>query len=379
MNGLPFAQRGAPVLPASMAEALALVRRGELQRASSLLMKGLQGGAERAEPASGPHTAAARFRRRDIEDVDDIRATSTAPVWPRAPAHTQGRARFSSVAFRHGGADHPFHLYVPASAAPPAGRAVILMLHGCTQDAQDFAQGTRMNAQAERTGALVLYPTQQRAANHNGCWNWFRPEDQRAGAGEPALLLAMLGHVMATEAVDPRRAYVAGLSAGGAMAAVLAREYPEVFAAVGVHSGLAAGAAHNMMGALSAMRSGAKGDAPGTQGGGDPAVPLIVFHGDRDTTVHPRNGEQLLGAAAPRGMTETQSGHSGDGQRYTRTLVRSSDTKTIQAEHWLLHGAGHAWSGGDARGSHASATGVNASQEMLRFFMERPRVDKSSL
>ena len=240
MNGLPFAQRGAPVLPASMAEALALVRRGELQRASSLLMKGLHGGAERAEPASGPHTAAARFSRSDIEDVDDIRATSTAQVWPRAPAHTQGRARFSSVAFRHGGADHPFHLYVPASAAPPAGRAVILMLHGCTQDAQDFAQGTRMNAQAERTGALVLYPTQQRAANHNGCWNWFRPEDQRAGAGEPALLLAMLGHVMATEAVDPRRAYVAGLSAGGAMAAVLAREYPEVFAAVGVHSGLAA-------------------------------------------------------------------------------------------------------------------------------------------
>lgn len=375
MNGLPFAQPGAPGLPASMAEALALVRRGDLQRASSLLMKGLHGG---AEPTGSPHTAAARFSRSDIEDVDDIRATPTEQVWPRATAHTEERSRFAAVAFRHGGAEHPFHLYVPANAAPPAGRAVILMLHGCTQDAQDFAQGTRMNAEAQQTGALVLYPTQQHAANHNGCWNWFRPEDQRAGVGEPALLLAMLRHVMATEAVDPRRAYVAGLSAGGAMAAVLAREYPEVFAAVGVHSGLAAGAAHNMMGALSAMKSGAKGDAPGRHGG-DPAVPLIVFHGDRDTTVHPRNGEQLLGAAAPRGMTETQSGHSGDGQRYTRTIVRSSDTTTVQAEHWLLHGAGHAWSGGDARGSHASATGVNASQEMLRFFMEHPRVDKSSL
>ena len=248
------------------------------------------------------------------------------------------------------------------------------MLHGCTQEAQDFARGTRMNVEAERAGALVLYPTQPRAANQNGCWNWFRPEDQRAGGGEPALLLAMVRQVTATQAVDPRRVYVAGLSAGGAMAALLAREFPQVFAAAGVHSGLAAGAAHNMMGALSAMKSGAKGYQPGGHGA-QRAVPHIVFHGDRDATVHPRNGEQLLSAAAPHGKAETASGTSRDGQRYTRTIVRAADAGEVQAEHWLLHGAGHAWSGGDARGSHTSAAGVNASQEMLRFFMEHPHAE----
>lgn len=387
MSGLPFALPNKPTLRASMAEALALVRSGELQRATSLLMGGLRGSAEPAssgdgssQPTAGVRTreSAARFAHEDVVDVEDVRATpkTRAAASPRpSPRTGGGQGHFNLVAFQHSGAEHPFHLYVPASAAPPAGRALILMLHGCTQDAQDFARGTHMNAAAEGVGALVLYPTQPRAANHNGCWNWFRPEDQRADAGEPALLLAMVRQVMATENVDPRRVYVAGLSAGGAMAALLAREYPQVFAAAGVHSGLAAGAAQNVMGALSAMKSGAKGYEPNARAGGQ-AVPIIVFHGDRDTTVHPRNGEQLLRGAAPHAKPETATGQSGDGQRYTRTLVRASGAEAVQAEHWLLHGAGHAWSGGDARGSHASASGVNASQEMLRFFMEHPLVEQ---
>ena len=391
MNPIPLhpAMPGDPTgLHASMAEALALVQRGDLQRASSLLMQGLQGGALRTGADSrkaGPvppaqSHGAARFAHADnTTDVQDVRAKfkAGAPERPRsasaaAPA-TPDQGSLAAVAFQHGGSAHPFHLYVPASAAPSTGRPLILMLHGCTQDAQDFARGTRMNAAAEGAGALVLYPTQPRAANHNGCWNWFRPEDQHAGAGEPALLLAMVRQVMATQAVDPRRVYVAGLSAGGAMAAVLAREYPQVFAAAGVHSGLAAGAAHNMMGALSAMNSGAKGyEAGAGHAPHVPQVPLIVFHGDRDTTVHPRNGEQLLHAAAPHTQAQTETGRSVDGQRYTRTTLSAPGVAPVQAEHWLLHGAGHAWSGGDTRGSHASAGGVNASQEMLRFFLEHP-------
>ena len=382
MSGIPFSLPHNPEQRGFMAEALALVRGGELQRASKLLMEGLQGTANQANTtgcsnpiASGAtlRESSARFARSDIDDVQHVRTSSDANAGfsQRSSPSIDGQGRFDRVGFRHLGAEHPLHVYAPASAAAPAGRPLLLMLHGCTQEAQDFARGTRMNTAAESAGALVLYPTQQRAANHNGCWNWFRPEDQHADAGEPALLLAMVRQVMATEAVDPRRVYVAGLSAGGAMAALLAREYPQVFAAAGVHSGLAAGAAHNMMGALSAMKSGAKGYQPGAHSV-DRAMPLIVFHGDRDKTVHPRNGEQLLSTAAPHGRAETQSGRSGDGQRYTRTIVRSASAETVQAEHWLLHGAGHAWSGGDARGSHTSATGVNASHEMLRFFMEHP-------
>jgi poly(hydroxyalkanoate) depolymerase family esterase len=233
-----------------------------------------------------------------------------------------------------------------------------------------------MNATAEAAGALVLYPTQTQSANANGCWNWFRPEDQQAGAGEPALLLAMVQHAVAAHAVDAKRVYVAGLSAGGAMAAVLAQQHPEVFAAVGVHSGLPAGAAHNMMGALSAMKSGAKGWCAPSQKRGARVAPLIVMHGDADTTVHQRNAAQLLEGAAAGIATSVQTqeqGASSDGRRYTRTcVVDPAAPGHVVAEHWLLHGAGHAWSGGDARGSHTSAHGVNASAEMLRFFLANP-------
>ena len=230
-----------------------------------------------------------------------------------------------------------------------------------------------MNATAEAAGALVLYPTQSQSANANGCWNWFRPEDQKFGAGEPALLRAMLQHAMDAQPVDSQRVFVAGLSAGGAMAAVMAQQYPRVFAGVGVHSGLPPGAATSMMGALSAMKSGAKGWHASLSRGGERAVPMIVMHGDADKTVHKRNAEQLLQSAATGVATAVQTqdkGVSSDGQHYTRTCVLDPATPgPVVAECWLLRGAGHAWSGGDARGSHTSAHGVNASAEMMRFFL----------
>ena len=394
-------------LPSHMGEALALVRGGRLQEATDMLM-GHHNGApaeaavQQATPPVAP-PATGRFSNlaaRGLAGVQDVlnkldprptQAPSTpafvadaAAAQPagakRQAAQTQTTApsasepgRFERVAFTHQGASHNYWLYTPQAAAPAEGRPLVMMLHGCTQDASNFARGTRMNAAAETAGALVLYPTQSQSANANGCWNWFRPEDQRAGAGEPALLLAMVRHAMADQSVDRRRVYVAGLSAGGAMAAVLAQQHPEVFAAAGVHSGLAPGAAKNMMGALSAMKSGAKGwSAPPAKGDARP-VPMIVVHGDADHTVHQRNGEQLLQAAAQGVATAVQTqekGVSADGQRYTRTCVvdPAAPGKAV-AEHWLLHGAGHAWSGGDARGSYACAQGVNASAEMLRFFL----------
>ena len=384
-------------MPKNMGEALALVRAGKLQEASEILLGGqtaivpTQVAPARSKPFSAPgagftdHAAIGVARAGGAIDIADVLARSgmnlagkpaspsKGPITPTADAPGQ----FQRVAFRHQVQDHPYWVYVPKTETATAGRPLVLMLHGCTQNAEDFARGTRMNATAEAEGALVLYPSQLQSANANGCWNWFRPQDQQAGSGEPALLLAMVQNAMAAHDIDHKRVYVAGLSAGGAMAAVLGQQYPEVFSAVGVHSGLAPGAAHNMMGALSAMKSGAKGWSS-TSGSSARQVPLIVFHGDADSTVHPRNGEQLLEGAAAGLATSVQSrdiGTTPDGQRYTRTSVQNTaaEKPSALAEHWLLHGGGHAWSGGDAQGSHTTAKGVNASAEMLRFFLEHPR------
>ena len=405
MLNLPEFRRLAPSdnsttsIPNHMNEALALVREGRLQEATELLMGHSQPPAGTpARPAS--HPTGRRFSSpmgSGFGDVQDVRYTDTprpeetptasvphppAPAAQANPPAPEAQAtatnagepgRFERVTITHNGVGHAYWLYTPKAAAPVDGRPLVMMLHGCTQNASDFARGTRMNAAAETAGALVLYPTQSQSANANGCWNWFRAEDQKAGAGEPALLLAMVKHAIASQTVDSRRVYVAGLSAGGAMAAVLAQQHPEVFAAVGVHSGLVPGAAKNMMGALSAMNSGAKGwRAPASKAGAR-TVPMIVMHGDADRTVHQRNGEQLFQAAANGAVNLVQTheqGVSNDGQRYTRTsVVDPAAHGAVVAEHWLLHGAGHAWSGGDARGSYTSAHGVDASAQMLRFFL----------
>lgn len=399
-KGLPLPGNRAS-MPPNMAEALALVRQGRLQEASELLMGNSRNDAaariEAARMESQPGVCVSDRAVRGLANMHDVLSKldlhagkiSVSPLRDAAAYATSGHrsrnntqsvsepGRFERVAFTHHGASHPYFLYTPDTAAPVGSRPLVMMLHGCTQDAQNFARGTRMNATAEAAGALVLYPTQSQSANANGCWNWFRPEDQQAGAGEPALLLAMVRQVMDSQAVDPGRVYVAGLSAGGAMAALLAQQYPDVFAAVGVHSGLPPGAATTMMDALSAMKSGAKGWRAPPAKGGARAVPMIVLHGDADMTVHRRNAEQLLQGAAAGIVTTVQTqeeGVSGDGQRYTRTCVIDVAVPgEVVAEHWLLHGAGHAWSGGDARGSHASAHGVDASAEMLRFFLAHVR------
>ncbi len=413
-NNLHAPAPSAAATSTNMAQALQLVRAGKLLEASDLLM-GKSGPGTAAIDAEAPpnpqhpeHPAAppsathfTDLMGRGMAGVQDMldaldtqgKAGFTLPQGVGMPAGfagfpAQGGATrtpradepgsFERVAFQQGGFDHPYFLYTPSTPAPAAGRALVLMLHGCTQDAQDFACGTRMNVAAEAAGALVLYPTQDHSANANGCWNWFRPQDQHAGSGEPALLMSMVQHAIAAHAVDTTRVYVAGLSAGGAMAAVLAEQYPNMFAAVGVHSGLAAGAADNMMGALSAMKSGAKGWSAAPTPGAKP-VPLIVFHGDADATVHPRNGEQLMQGAAAGVATSAQTeeqGTSADGQRYTRTsVVDPAAPGTVLVEHWLLSGAGHAWSGGSAQGSHTSAKGVDASAEMLRFFLSHSTAD----
>ena len=261
-----------------------------------------------------------------------------------------------------------YKVYVPSGAE---GRALplIVMLHGCTQTADDFAVGTGMNRLAEERGFIVAYPGQPSSANPSTCWNWFDLAHQERDQGEPAIIAGLTRAVMAEFSVDPARVFVAGLSAGGAMAATLSATYPELYAAVGVHSGLPHGAAADLPSAFAAMSSGAKAPRRKRAKGG---VPTIVFHGANDRTVAPANAEAIL-ADVRAGLAEPaqeliQDGTAG-GRAYTRTVV--TDGRGVpHAECWTVQGLGHAWSGGDREGSFADPHGPDASREMLRFFLE---------
>ncbi|MFD2299822.1 PHB depolymerase family esterase [Paracidovorax citrulli] len=390
-----------PLFQQLMADATRSTRGGRLGEATEAIQRALRGAAAHAHAqAAGASVAgpppvfrgapgpAADPRVLDglVREVHDPNAAGEARE-ARRPASTaplQGCGeQWQSGSFSHQNRALAYRLYLPPEVpGDGAPRPMVVMLHGCTQHAEDFAAGTRMNALARELGVVVLYPEQTQRANAQKCWNWFKPQHQQRGRGEPAVIAALARSIATAHRVDPARVYVAGLSAGGAMADVVGHCYPDVFAAVGVHSGLPYGCAADVASALSAMRSG-PGPAPGaTTGARSTALPTIVFHGDADTTVHVRNAESLVAAlrsgsgrgaasgaaAAPR----VTRGQSGRGARHTRTVYTDAAGRD-SLEYWQLHGAGHAWSGGSASGSYTDPSGVDASAEMLRFFLAHPR------
>ena len=290
----------------------------------------------------------------------------TGPV--AQPAELPKGAQILALTHRGAEGSRDYRLYVPAHTSA-AALPLVIMLHGCTQTPEDFAIGTGMNALAEEFGCLVAWPAQPQGANVQKCWNWFQPEDQGRDRGEPALIAGIVRDILRDHPADPARVYVAGLSAGGAAAAILGAAYPDLFAAVGVHSGLPVGGARDVASAFSAMRAGSDGKAATR------LVPTIVFHGLADSTVHPNNGAAVVAQAlrGRSGLTQTRvSGSSGGGRRYRHT--RHDDTRgRSMAEHWEIEGAGHAWAGGGQGGSYTDPKGPDASREMLRFFFQHHR------
>jgi poly(hydroxyalkanoate) depolymerase family esterase len=240
-----------------------------------------------------------------------------------------------------------------------------------------------MNALAEEHGLIIAYPQQSDRANSSRCWNWFQAKHQQRERGEPSLIAGITREVAAALGTDTHRVYIAGLSAGGAMAAVMANAYPDVYAAVGIHSGLPHDAALDLPSAFAAMR----GDGtPRRKRTADPKrssrrVPVIVFHGDSDRTVHPSNGDEVIAQASRRPADSTTAGEReaalersversrAHGRDYTRITYRDDAGKPV-VEQWLVHGGAHAWFGGSAAGSFSDPAGPDASREMLRFFLQ---------
>jgi len=282
-------------------------------------------------------------------------------------------AQFLSRSFSCAAGSRNYKLYIPRRSQT-GRRALLVMLHGGTQNANDFAAGTRMNALAEEHGFIVAYPSQSKAANASLCWNWFTPENQMRGRGEPAIIAGITSEIVADYAIDPARVFVAGLSAGGAMAAVMGATYPDLYAAVGIHSGLPYRSAADLPSAFAAMRgdTGPRGQRPRkSRGASDdsPRIRTIVFHGDADNIVHPSNAANMVDAEAADESIERAEARHAAIRAHTRRVIRDK-TGAVVVEQWLVHGSGHAWSGGSPDGTYTDPHGPDASREMLRFFLE---------
>lgn len=406
----------------TLLKATRLTGKGQLMDATRLIQRALAGlnplaanqpspNPPVAEPASGPQSPFSS--RRAVNDpniidveVQDITARRNTPQEPGDQPAAKGASpeielpqtaretAFSYVrrpsAFSQGvtqfkNEQYPYRLYLPAgpeTAATPAtpaatGLPLVVLLHGCKQDALDFATGTGMNALADEQQFAVLYPQQISKANAGSCWNWFETEHQ-GRSGEPGMIAALVKKILAASddglQIDPNRIYIAGLSAGGAMATITAGLYPELFAAVGVHSGLPAGSANSMIGAFSAMRRGNSAGQPSSS-----AVPTIIFHGAQDQTVHPDNGGHISASAvaalrkAGVALEKTESTVTSKGDKpAVRTAYQDISGKP-HVEHWRVSEGGHAWFGGAAAGSYTDPKAPSASKAMLAFFLQHSR------
>ena len=364
-------------LATTMQNALRLIRGGSLRAATDVIQHKLR-------EMSGLNVPAHQKQR---ESADTAARAEVAKLYRARSSVPEIDSTFTAATYVGPAGSRRYKLCVPAGKhASPL--PLVVMLHGCTQSPDDFALGTGMNALAEDQKCVIAYPEQPVSANGLKCWNWFKSSDQQRDQGEPAIIAGITRELIATHGLDANRVYVAGLSAGGAMAVIMGRTYPDLYAAVGVHSGIPYAVAHDAPSAFAAMKGTASQPARRTATLPQ-LIPTIVLHGDRDKTVHPSNGEKLADqfgfAAGPDnaepamqlGQTESARERVRGGREYTRTLLRDDSGKVV-VEYWLVHGAGHAWFGGNPAGSHTDPKGPDASKEMLRFFLGHELKDRGN-
>jgi poly(hydroxyalkanoate) depolymerase family esterase len=390
-------------------EATRLTRAGKLVEATTLLQRMLRGESAPSAPSRSDRIVGGRCEPSTIDakpiavgatnSPQPAQVTSAQPcIFPilldrtkghselrrpgvikRAPPSTSDLvpegARFIQGGYSNAAGTRSYKLFIP-SCYRGQPLPLVVMLHGCTQSPDDFAAGTRMNFIADELACFVVYPAQRKEANQSKCWNWFRASDQRRGSGEPSLIAGITRQIMRDYSIDANRVYIAGMSAGAAAAAIMGVTYDDLYAAVGVHSGLACGAAIDLPSAFVAMRQGGASDGRVTLNG-RPPVPTIIFHGDHDVTVHPNNGDHVLEQSMKTTSTQKKvhRGRVPGGHAYTRTIHADASGRGL-FEHWSIHGAGHAWSGGSPAGSYTDPQGPDATREMLRFFVEHSRPDQ---
>jgi poly(hydroxyalkanoate) depolymerase family esterase len=366
----------------TMGEALSLVSKSRLADATAVLRNALSGGkvggagAPEASPPFGGARHLVAPARRSLGEVLGALRAGRAP-WPKtayapekAPSPDAFGDNFTSRSYRGAAGSLNYRLYVPPDHA---GRdlALVLMLHGCTQNPEDFALGTHMNGLADEFGLIVAYPHQPRSANSQGCWNWFDKRHQHRGSGEPAKLAGLAQSLANEFGVGRERTFVAGLSAGGAMAEVLAATYPDVFDAVGIHSGIAYKAASDVPSAFAAMKGTAISE-PALKVVAERDCRKIIFHGGADATVNPANSQRILDEAR-RGadsLKQIDLDWRIEAGRVNRTVLNDSAGRAV-VEHWFVERGGHAWFGGDARGTYTQSVGLDASRVMVRFFLKQ--------
>ncbi len=389
------------MFPDFLAKAKSLITQGKLMDATRTIQLGLsvrshvEQQAERSAESAvtdipeTPPSVFTPFTRNetptDVEFREFVDRPANAEQSPtsadQAPSlNPASGSTFSVDFFEYGQGRYVYRLFIPCRV-DDTPLPLVVMLHGCKQDSLDFATGTAMNVVAEREKFMVLYPEQLRASNSIGCWNWFNPLHQGRGQGEPGMIAALTSHVLTHNSIDPARVFVAGLSAGAAMAALMGQLYPEVFAAVGVHSGLAPGAARSVPSAFAAM---AKGPGPQTKVGAI-GIPVILFQGSGDTTVAPGNAETIimteLASWESKGLSLSKSVHAENSLNTARATTRSAWKTELgkpMVEMWSVVAGPHAWSGGNAAGSFTDPKGPDASTAMFEFFKLHPKTPKLS-